>query len=80
MFDNNFNRQERSCPVDVGTTYTLKIEDQGKDGDGIARVDGFVVFVPGAEVGQEVSVKINATRRKFGFGEIVDEEEEIVEE
>ncbi|MDR1819267.1 MAG: TRAM domain-containing protein [Methanobrevibacter sp.] len=80
MFDNNFNRQERSCPVDVGTTYTLKIEDQGKDGDGIARVDGFVVFVPGAEVGQEVSVKINATRRKFGFGEIVDEEEESVEE
>ncbi|MDR3292213.1 MAG: TRAM domain-containing protein [Methanobrevibacter sp.] len=75
MFDNSFNRQERSCPVDVGKIYDLKIEDQGKDGDGIARIDGFVIFVPGAEVGQEVSVKINATRRKFGFGEIADDDE-----
>jgi predicted RNA-binding protein with TRAM domain len=79
MFD-NFSRQEKSCPIDVGTTYNVKIEDQGKDGDGIARVDGFVIFIPGAEVGQEVNVKINATRRKFGFGEIVDDEEEVLEE
>ncbi|MDR2874291.1 MAG: TRAM domain-containing protein [Methanobrevibacter sp.] len=77
MFDdNNYDRQGRSCPVDVGTKYDVKIEDQGKDGDGIARIDGFVVFIPGAEVGQEITVRINATRPKFAFGEIVDDEEE----
>jgi predicted RNA-binding protein with TRAM domain len=76
MFENdNYNRQDRSCPVDVGTTYDVKIEDQGKDGDGIARIDGFVVFIPGAEVGQDVKVRINATRKKFGFAEIVEDEE-----
>jgi predicted RNA-binding protein with TRAM domain len=72
MFENSFNRQEENCPVNVGSEYDVKIEDKGKDGDGIARVDGFVVFVPGGEVGQEVKVKVNATRRKFAFAEIVE--------
>ena len=73
MFEDSYNKQEEySCPVEVGTEYDVKIEDQGKTGDGIARVDGFVIFVPGAEVGQEVKVKVNATRRKFAFCEIVE--------
>jgi predicted RNA-binding protein with TRAM domain len=72
MFEDNYNEQEKfSCPVEVGTEYDVKIEDQGKTGDGIARIDGFVIFIPGAEVGQEVKIKINAARRKFAFGEIV---------
>jgi predicted RNA-binding protein with TRAM domain len=73
MFDNNYNRQEEfSCPVEVGETYDVKIEDEGKTGDGIARIDGFVVFIPEAKVGQEVTIKVNATRRKFAFGELVE--------
>jgi predicted RNA-binding protein with TRAM domain len=74
LFEDSYNRQqeEYSCPVDVGSEYDVKIEDQGKSGDGIARIDGFVIFIPGAEVGQDVKVKINATRRKFAFGEVVD--------
>ena len=73
MFEDSYNRQEEySWPVNVGSEYDVKIEDQGKTGDGIARVDGFVIFVPGAKVGQEVTVKVNATRRKFAFGEIVE--------
>ncbi|MBX7076023.1 MAG: TRAM domain-containing protein [Methanobacteriaceae archaeon] len=73
MFEDNYNKQEEySCPVEVGSEYDVKIEDQGKTGDGIARIDGFVIFVPDTEVGQEVKVKINATRRKYGFGEVVE--------
>lgn len=71
MFEDSFNREETSCPVEVGNEYDVKIEDQGKTGDGIARVDGFVIFIPETEVGQEVTIKINATRRKFAFGEVV---------
>jgi len=73
MFEDSYNRQEKfSCPVEVGTEYDVKIEDQGKTGDGIARVEGFVIFIPNTEVGQEVKIKINATRRKFAFGEVVE--------
>ncbi|MCK9151425.1 TRAM domain-containing protein [Methanobacterium alcaliphilum] len=73
MFENDYNRRESfSCPINVGEEYDVKIEDLGRDGDGIARVEGFVVFVPGAKVGDEVKIKINATRPKFAFGELVE--------
>ncbi|KZX11492.1 TRAM domain-containing protein [Methanobrevibacter curvatus] len=73
MFEDSYNRREEyQVPVEVDSEYDVKIEDQGKTGDGIARIDGYVIFVPGTEVGQEVKVKINATRRKFGFGEKVE--------
>lgn len=73
MFEDNYNEQEEfSCPVEVGTEYDVKIEDQGKTGDGIARVDGFVIFVPETKVGQEVTIKVNATRRKFAFANVVE--------
>ena len=71
MFEDNDNQDNFSCPVEVGNEYDVKIEDTGRTGDGIARIDGFVIFIPEAKVGQEVTIKINATRRKFAFGEIV---------
>ncbi|WP_409200386.1 TRAM domain-containing protein [Methanobrevibacter sp. DSM 116169] len=71
MFEDNMNQENFSCPVEVGKEYDVKIEDKGRSGDGIARVEGFVVFVPEVEVGQEVTIKINTTRRKFAFGEVV---------
>lgn len=73
MFENTYNKQEEfTCPVEVGKEYDVTIEDQGKDGDGIARIEGFVIFIPGAKVGDNVTIKINTTKRKFGFGEIVE--------
>jgi len=61
------------APVNVGETHTVKIEGKGKGGDGIARVQGFVVFVPGANVGDEVKVRIKAVRRRFAIADVVTE-------
>ncbi|KUO40442.1 MAG: deoxyribonuclease [Hadesarchaea archaeon DG-33-1] len=61
------------APVNVGDTHTVKIESRGKGGDGIARVQNFVVFVPGANVGDEVKVRIKAVRRRFAIADIVRE-------
>ncbi|MDL2270785.1 TRAM domain-containing protein [Methanobrevibacter sp. OttesenSCG-928-I08] len=71
MFENNY-KNDSSCPVEVGEEYDVKIEDTGKSGDGIAKVEDFVIFVPGTKVGQEVKVKVNAVRRNFSFGEVVE--------
>lgn len=60
-------------PVDEGDNVEVEIEDLGSKGDGIARIDGFVVFVPGAEVGNEYEVEITSVGRKFAFGEVVEE-------
>ncbi len=73
MFGNNFgNERENNAPIEEGSEYDVKIEDTGRDGDGIARVEGFVVFVSGAKVGDEVRIRVNSVRRNFGFADIVE--------
>lgn len=65
----------RIPPVKEGNTYKVKIESLGREGDGIAKIEGFVVFVPGAQVGEELDVKINKVTRRVAFGEKLEEEQ-----
>ncbi|MDK2947419.1 Predicted RNA-binding protein, contains TRAM domain [Methanolobus vulcani] len=67
-----FNREESTAPVDAGETYEVTIEDIAREGDGIARVSGFVIFVPGTSVGDEVNIKITKVLRKFAFAEVAE--------
>lgn len=62
-------------PVEEGHVYDITIESVGAKGDGIGKINGFVVIVPKGQQGQTVKVKINAVRPKFAFGEIVGEGE-----
>jgi predicted RNA-binding protein with TRAM domain len=66
------NDRQNASPINEGEEYDVKIEDTGRDGDGIARIEGFVVFVSGAKVGDEVKIKINSARRNFAFAEVVE--------
>ncbi len=61
----------KTAPIQEGEEYDVKIEDVGKEGDGITRVEGFVVFVPDTKVGDEVKVRITSVRRRFAFAEKV---------
>ena len=73
MFRDSYsNDRDSSSPVREGHEYDVKIEDTGRDGDGIARIEGFVVFVSGAKEGEEVKIRINSVRRNFAFAEVVD--------
>lgn len=62
-----------SAPVEVGKVYEAKIEDIGREGDGLARIQNFVVFVPGTKVGDQVKVRITKVHRRMAFGEVVQE-------
>ena len=61
-----FNR-----PVEEGKEYEVSIDAQGSKGDGIAHLEGFVIFVAGAHIGQTVKVRITSLRRTFAIGEII---------
>ncbi len=63
---------ERKPPVEVGDIRSVKIEAMGSSGDGIAKIEGFVVFVPGAKVNDEVTIRITKVLRKYGFAEIIE--------
>ena len=62
---------DSTAPVEEGETYDVTIEDIAREGDGIARVSGFVIFVPETQVGDEVTIKVTRVLRKFAFGELV---------
>lgn len=63
-------RSEPSAPVEEGKTYDVKIEDIAKEGDGIARIEGFVVFVPNTKVGDEVKIKVSKVMHRFAIAEV----------
>jgi predicted RNA-binding protein with TRAM domain len=65
--DNDYDK-----PVDEGDVVEVEIDDLGSKGDGIARIDGFVIFVPGGEVGESYDVEVTSVGRKFAFAEIQD--------
>ena len=65
---------EPQPPVEINETRYVEIEEIGKQGDGIARVErGYVIIVPDAEVGERVKVEITEVKSNFAVGEIVEE-------
>ena len=67
-----FNNMQSNAPVEAGESYEVTIEDIAREGDGIARVSGFVVFVPETKVGDEVTIKVTKVLSKFAFGEVAE--------
>ena len=49
----------------------LSIETVASDGRGVARVEGYVVFVDGGVQGDLLEVRIRRRRRRFAEAEIV---------
>ena len=62
----------REPPVSVGDIRTVKIEAIGSGGDGIAKISGFVIFVPNAKLNDEVTIRITKVLRKYAFAELVE--------
>ncbi len=62
------DRSAPAAPVEVGKEYDVKIEDIAREGDGIARIEGFVIFVAEAKVGDQVKIQIDKVMRRFAIG------------
>ncbi|MEF8757450.1 MAG: TRAM domain-containing protein, partial [Halobacteriales archaeon] len=62
-----------TAPVRAGDRLTVEIEDVGSEGDGIAKVEGYTLFVSGAEEGESVDVEVTDVKPRFGFAERVDQ-------
>jgi len=58
-------------PVKEGDVIDVTVESVGAKGDGIAKKDGFVIFIPGAQKGETIQAKIVSLKRTFGIGEKV---------
>ncbi len=58
-----------TAPVAVGEQRSVTIEDTGTEGDGIARVEGYTLFVPNAAEGETVTIEVTDVKPNFGFAE-----------
>ncbi|MGM0371946.1 MAG: TRAM domain-containing protein [Halobacteriota archaeon] len=66
---------EPQPPVEEGEIRYVEIEDIGKQGDGIARVErGYVIIVPGAEMGERVKIEITEVKSNFAVGDVIEED------
>lgn len=63
--------QRGPVPVQVGEELDVTIEAVGAKGDGIAKKNGFVLFVPGVKEGDQIRVRVTKVLRKVGFAEKV---------
>jgi len=53
--------------------YELEIQEVGRQGDGVARVKGFVVFVKNTKKGDKVKAKIVKVAGRFAIAEVITE-------
>ena len=52
-------------PVEVGKEYEVDITEISRQGDGIAKVQGFVIFVKNGKVKQNLKVKVEQVGNRF---------------
>jgi len=67
----SFGGGQGFSPVKVDEELDVKIEAVGEKGDGIAKVKGFVLFVPGVKQGDEVKIRVTKVLRNVGFAEVI---------
>ncbi|MFQ6075174.1 MAG: TRAM domain-containing protein [Candidatus Bathyarchaeia archaeon] len=67
-------------PVREGDELDVTIEAIGTKGDGIARVQGFIVFVPGTTTGDRLKIRVATVRPNFAVAEAIGEAEEAAVE
>jgi predicted RNA-binding protein with TRAM domain len=61
----------KPCPVEIGKEYEVDITETSRQGDGIARIKGFVIFVANAKPREHMKIKITRIGRSSANAEIV---------
>ena len=64
-------RFQAKTPVEFNEEYEAKIENMSERGDGIAKIEGFVIFVPNTKLGEQVKFRITRVANRFAIGELV---------
>lgn len=58
--------------IEKNKEYIVEIIDNGFEGEGIAKVDNFTIFVPGALKGEKIKILIVKVLSSYGYGKILE--------
>ncbi|MGR3205559.1 23S rRNA (uracil(1939)-C(5))-methyltransferase RlmD [Bacillus glycinifermentans] len=67
---------KQTAPVQKNEYYDVVFEDLTHEGAGVAKVDGFPVFVPNALPDEKAKIKVTRVKKGFAFGRLIDLKEE----
>jgi predicted RNA-binding protein with TRAM domain len=59
-------------PVKVGEEIDVTVSEISRRGDGVARIQGFVIFVPNAKQGMQAKIRIKEIRPNFATAELIE--------
>ncbi|WP_404303401.1 23S rRNA (uracil(1939)-C(5))-methyltransferase RlmD [Paenibacillus sp. DP01] len=66
------NAERSDLPVQKNDEAVIDIIGMNHDGEGVGRVEGFTLFVPGALPGEKVRVKVLKTKKQYGYAKLLD--------
>jgi predicted RNA-binding protein with TRAM domain len=73
--EGGFRGREPPKPVKIGEEYEVDITETSQRGDGIARIEGLVVFVQSGKPGDHLRIRITRISRKFAEAEVIEKGE-----
>ena len=59
-------------PVKVGEEIDVTVSEISRRGDGVARIQGFVIFIPTAKQGTQAKIRIKEIRPNFATAELIE--------
>ncbi len=59
-------------PVQKNKEYIVEIIDNGYSGEGIAKIEGFTIFIPNAIKGETIKILIVKVLTSHAFGKIIE--------
>lgn len=62
---------EKKIPVEKNREYTAEITGLTSEGLGVAKIEGFTVFVEGAMTGEQVEIRIVKVLKNYAYGKLL---------
>lgn len=58
-------------PVKLGDELEVTVSEVSRRGDGLVRIEGYVVFIPNTKQGDTVKIKITQIRPNYAVAQVV---------
>ena len=62
----------KNIPVQKNKEYIVNIIDNGFEGEGIAKIEDYTIFIPGAIKGEKIKILIVKVQASYAFGKIIE--------
>ena len=61
-----------SIPVEKNKEYIITVIDNGYEGEGIAKINNYTIFIPGAIKGEKVKILILKTKTSYAYAKVLE--------